>query len=537
MTTGAERRTREPRIAVRETDEYVEHQEDAPPPDPPSPWVRSVFQPAAVGVLVACVAWSVARVIDVFTQLSHVTLFWLVPAAMALVGFTTQRIVQRRFHSGSDSLRFRIVELGVMFLAVKVAGLLGDTVPEVLAAARAWSLSPLTFFDATTMIAFLLGAIAWLMAGLTARDLDALVDPMMYLGETEPTTRLVKRYFAGGAILLICTAISRVDLGTLIEMENARIRTPILSVLLYFFLGVVMLGQIQFSRLSGLWRREKVTVVENLSAHWIRYTLAFIALAALIAFVLPTGYTVSILDLVATLIYVISYAALILYTLVLWPFAMLLALVSGKKPTVETPSASNVPFAPPPLSASDASGGAWWAVVRSIVFWVVLLSVVFYLVRSYLRDRPELGHSLRRFAPWRWLAEAWRTIGRWFLGWGRTLGEAVPALVRRVLRPRARTRNLRRARGRSLREQLRYAYLVTLDRAGEEGVPRRQTETPYEYSHKLDRQLAEGSEALEALTQAFVEARYSTHPVTAEDVATQEANAEKVRRGLRPDNG
>ncbi len=85
--------------------------------------MRGVFQPAAVGVLIACVAWSIAHVIDVVTQLTDVTLFWLVPVAMALVGFTTQRMVQRRFHGSADGLRFRIVELGVMFLAVKVAGL------------------------------------------------------------------------------------------------------------------------------------------------------------------------------------------------------------------------------------------------------------------------------------------------------------------------------------------------------------------------------------------------------------------------------
>ena len=40
------------------------------------------------------------------------------------------------------------------------------------------------------------------MATLTARDLDALVDPTMYVGETEAATRLVRRYFTGGAVLL-----------------------------------------------------------------------------------------------------------------------------------------------------------------------------------------------------------------------------------------------------------------------------------------------------------------------------------------------
>ncbi len=416
--------------------------------------------------------------------------------------------------------------------------LLGDTLPEVVAAARAWSLSPLTFFDASTLIAFLLGAAAWLMAGLTARDLDALIDPTMYLGETEPTARLVRRYFAGGAVLLICTAFSRVDLGALIEMENARIRNPILNVLLYFFLGLVMLGQIQFSRLSGLWRREKVTVggkperpLDTLYAclYRTRGLHRIYPAHGVYGGHLGPGRYVGIRDQLRR--DRSSTHSFFGHLRCCWRS------FRARNRLLEAPSTSEVPFAPPPPPVADMSGGAWWAVVRSIVFWAVLLTVVFYLVRSYLRDRSELRTVP---AAVRTMAVARRRRGTPSAD-GCRPGDApsvrqVPALVRRVLSPRERTRKLRRTRGRSLREQLRYTYLVTLDRAAQQGIPRRQTETPYEYGRKLGPHLAEGNEALEALTRAFIEARYSTHPITAEDVAAQQANAERVRRGLRPED-
>ncbi len=409
-----------------------------------------------------------------------------------------------------------------------------DTPGELLAHVRGWSADPLTFFDATTLTAFALGAAAWWIAGLTARDLDGISDPSAFIGEIEPTARLITRYAYGGALLLVVTASTHVRPDEFIRFEHQRVRSPIPALLTYFLLGLLMLGQIQYARLSSFWRRERVTVAENLAGRWLRYMLVFVALAALIAFVLPTGYTVGILDLIATLMYIVSYIALLLYgllMLLLWPLLMLFSLLLGRDPPMEPPAPIESPLAPPP-ALGGGGGGAWWIVARSILFWVVLLAAVVFLARSYLRDRPNLFRGLRRLHPWRWLGSVWQAIRRRLRGWGHAVAAAAPSVVRRIFRARPGSRAQQRRRARDLREQLRRYYLETLDVAESHGLMRRQTETPYEVHRRLREHVAEAGPALTKLTEGFVLARYSTHSVTPEDVAAQRAYAAQVQEAL-----
>lgn len=534
MSNRYDRGRGQQKIVVPEIDDWRTRREEEPEPEETgSPWIRGVVQPAIVAILVGCVAWSVAELVADLTTATTGTLFWVVPVIMAAVGFRTQRIVQKRFLASSDSMRFRIIELLALFLVVKWASYFDNTPGEILAAIRGWGAEPLSFFDGETMIAYLLGVLGWLVAGATARDLDAVKDPTMYLGEQGPHSRLASRYFAGAAALLVFSALSRVNLRSVIEGANPRIEMPIVNALIYFLLGMVMLGQIQFARLAGIWAREKVKVTQSLGATWLRFSLLFLALVALVAFLLPTNYTLGLLDLVALLLMVISYIATLLYLLLLWPIVALLSLLMGRPQTAPMPSAPLPEFTPEVLPAAT-NGNPLWAILRSVLFWAVLLGVMIYVVRSYFRDRPALLASVRRFAPWRWLETALDAVWRWITGLGRKVGEAVPALVQRLrsLRRSVATARRERSRGPDPREQVLYHYLTTLDRAREEGIPRRETETPREYRSKLDHRVPETEPAMGELTEAFIEARYSTHPVTPEDVAEQEAHAASVRRAL-----
>lgn len=517
---------------VHETDQYLEQVAPNDAPEPSDPWVRKVFQPTVVAILVACIAWPVA---DFTAQMSSwsPTLFWLAPVAMAVVGFTTQRTLQKRLVSGVDSSKARLIELGILFLVIKLLSMLNNTLPEVVATARAWTQNPWSFFDAQTLLAFGIGLLAWAGAALTARDLDALADPTMYLGETVPKKRLASRYFLGGAMLLVFAGLSRVNLMSVLELDNPRLTRPVISALIYFLLGMVMLSQIQFARLAGLWHREKVTIAENLNARWVRYSLLFLALAALIAFVLPTGYTVGLLDLVAMLFFLVSYLATFLYLLILWPFALLFSLLMGRPMQMEAPSMERPPFIPETPPPADDSNPAW-AILRSIIFWVVLLATAIYLVRSYVRDRPELLRTLRGFAPVRWLSQLWQAVRRWLRKAGRRVQQGVPALIQRLRRRGVgNAEDQRRAGGSGLREKIFYHYLATLDRARERGFPRREAETPYEYRRTLKTHIPEGEAALTDLTETFVEARYADHEITPETLAQQQADAAAVQRALR----
>lgn len=531
-----------PRAVVRETDTYLGRNDEEKAPEPPNKLIRRLFQPAAVTILVACVTWSVSHTIAPILAaesqgtLSGVPLLWGTSIIMTLIGFYTQRAVRRQFLSRSDAVRAQIIELALLFFVVKLVHHLDETIPELLLIIQEWMQSPLSFFDAESIAAYVIGVSGWLAAGFTARDLDDLTN-LIGAGlapgseEDDPRYRIVSRFFAGAVVLLFCTAMNRVSMAQFLLMSNERIRAPIANVLLYFLCGVLLLGQVHWLRMTTLWQQQKVSIAEGLGTTWLRYALLFIGLAALVAFVLPTGYTIGILDLVSLAGLVIAYVLTLLYLLLLWPFVALLSLFMHGGKGVTLPDLPPPTFAPSTEIA--AAGGNWWAIVRSVLFWVTLLVVVIYLVRSYIRDHPGLIQRLGQITPIRWLTQAWRGFWRWLHRLRGLIPTAMPKLLWRR-RGRARKRaDTRRVRRLGAREQILRAYTATLERAREVGMGRRSIQTPYEYRGALLPRLEEEQDAMDSLTEAFVAARYSTRNFAPEEAQAQEANARRVQQSLR----
>jgi hypothetical protein len=108
---------------------------------------------------------------------------------------------------------------------------------------------------------------------------------------------------------------------------------------------------------------------------------------------LPTGYTVSLLDAVATIIQFLGHIGTLLFTLLTLPFAWLFSLLSNLFGTERPlPQAKLWPPQISPREPVVPGGGAldWFKILRSLLFWAVALGMLFCVIRSYLRDRPEL---------------------------------------------------------------------------------------------------------------------------------------------------
>ncbi len=70
-------------------------------------------------------------------------------------------------------------------------------------------------------------------------------------------------------------------------------------------------------------------------------------------------------------------------------------------------------------------------------------------------------------------------------------------------------------------------------RGGETGLTRNASQTPYEYSQLLEAKMLEANEDLGAMTDAFVEARYSRHEITNQQASLVQRYWERVKRALR----
>jgi hypothetical protein len=500
-------------------------------------WLEKLFRPLVVGVMIGCIALSIVELVRPFVTGWNGTFFFVSCVLAALEAHYSYRVVQAKSLYLTDAWKFRVIELVTFFILIRIGSYIGDPWADVLADVRAWPDQPERILDLETALAFVLVFFAWFSSTETARDLERLDEASgLHRNARPPMEGLTTRFFWGGAVLLIFAGLARIGLSQLLNLRRPSVPGLVLNALVYFVLGLVMLGQGRFVLLRKGWREQNTSVAGNLAGRWVRYSLVFIGLAALLAFLLPTGYTVGLLDLLAMIVAfvaeIVTFVWLVLMFLISLPFWLIASLF--KRP--ERP-ASRPPLPPVDFSRYGARTRMPfnWEMLRSLLFWIVVLGVVGYVLRGYLRDHPELLEALKRFAPFRvvynlWIA-LWRRLGMWVVS-------VRARLPRRSSSKRKRRSPARRGRrfwpgARSLRERVLYYYLSILRRAKSEGFPRRPSQTPYEYNDVLGRNLSETREELDLVTQAFVEARYSLRQVEPERASRVRVGWQRVMDALR----
>ena len=503
-------------------------------------WVENLFRPLAVGIMAGCIALSLANLIHLFLPTRNGVLLVVGCVLAALEAQYSYRIIKTREIRSGDITTFRVVELATIFILLKIGSYLGDRWIDVLADIRAWPYNPIAIlFDAETVVAFTLALLSWLTSTLTARDLNQIGQPPERIPNyISPREHLANRFFWGGIVLLIIAGIVRLGAADLLNLNRPSAPGIVLNVLVYFLLGLAMLGQAHFTRLYRLWQSQKIQVTEELAGRWARYSLIFIGLAAAVAFLLPTGYTFGLLEIAATIISAIGYIFMLIGILLSFLLALLMIPLSWL--FSNTPTTSEIPplrFPPPEVSSAAAAGGApdWWEILRSLLFWVAALGMVTYIIRSYLHDHPELLAALTSLKPIRFLRRLLAALWRRLTGLADAVGERLPrGLLQRARREPSKTPSrFFRLGALSPRERILYYYLSILRRAGRLGLPRRRTQTPHEYDDTLGPHIDPAQREMSQLTQAFVKARYSRHTFDREQDKQTRARWQRVKAALR----
>jgi hypothetical protein len=509
-----------------------------------NPWLENVFYPVAIGGMVGCVAWSLAKLVDAYVFIWNPVFLTACCVLVAWEAVYSYRLFHTRLILRLNVWRFRGAELLAIFILIRIGSYLGDSWSEVLADVRSWPQDPAAIIGIRTILAFPLALFFWSAATQTMHDLDRLGErPVPGRWYVPPTESLFGRFFWGGAVLLITAGLTRVAISEFVKLDRPAVPGLVLNALLYFLLGLVTLGQIHLARLRKRWQTEEIQVASGLARRWTRYSLAFIGLAVILAFLLPTGYTVGLLDAVRFAIGVLVQVFLVLYTVITFPFQLLLWLLSmllgepQPAPEFERPQ-----FEPPPQApAANGSGPDWIALVRTLLFWAFILGGMFYVIRSYLRDRPGLQRALAGFRPIRTLRQAAAALWRWLrvrLGRLRqTISEHLPRRwpgeLSRGAASAARRLSVFRLGALSPRERVLYYYLSILRRADKLGFSRRRDQTPYEYDAMMEPHLTEAQQEMRSLTGAFVEARYSRHEFDPDQDRQVRARWKRVRAALQ----
>ncbi len=504
-------------------------------------WVENLFRPLVIGLMFGCIALSLVELVHLLFPAWNGTYLVAGCVLASVEANYSYRLIRARALRGVDLLRFRVIELVLFLILLRIGAYLGDNWADVLADIQTWPHYLSKIVDLETTAAFVLAFLSWHVSTQTVRDLERLDDPpAFHRYYVPPADSLASRFFWGGTVLLIAAGLTRIGIAQLLNLSHPPVPGLVLNVLVYFLLGLVMLGQVRFATLHKRWQSQGIKVANDLPRRWVRYSLALIGLAAFLAFLLPTGYTMGLLDTVgwtlSTILGIIWYIATLLVLLLTLPLTWLLWLLSkllGEPAPVPQGrfSAPDLLQPPPGRVAPD-----WLEIMRSLLFWTVALGIVFYVVRSYLRDHPEVRESLLTLGLIRalhrlWMA-LWQRLGKWIQSASERIPRGFLSLRPARRRPSQEPFRFFRLGALSPREQIRYYYLSILRRASQHGFPRRPAQTPDEYRTTLEPALPEAKEEMNLLTQAFVEVRYSRHEVESGQARRVQVSWRKVKATL-----
>jgi len=473
---------------------------------------------------------------------------------VSLESIYTERLLSLPDQHIEETARLRIAEAVTILVILRLASSLAYGWSSFVADLRLWTEEPWRLLDLSFLLSGALLAGMWVTARKLGRSLLALeVDPLeRAVSPTDPaydllssmpsrgrpdrsgnSQRVTRIFLGGGAVMLVITGIAHINLAEMSVVPTANVRWLGVNLLGYFALGLALISEMRYATLVATWEVQKIPVLGRLGRRWVMWLGISLGLVAIVAAVLPRGYSVSLLkavtQVVQWVIYVGAYVIISALLMVGYVFQLILSLFKGEP--AQAPPAR--PEIEPPLPVGDVGGSpaAWMQLVRSIVFWVIVVGGAAYALFSFVQDRWGLFAGFR---PGDMLHKLWA----WLRGLWKRAGVAVHELRERAAQRRAKrqvsaARRRRRRRGAlTPRERVQQLYVMVLEAAAEHGIARSPSMTPAEYLPCLAPHVLEAESDLIELTHAFEHARYSLRDVLPSDVERVGACCRAVEHAL-----
>jgi len=256
---------------------------------------------------------------------------------------------------------------------------------------------------------------------------------------------------------------------------------------------------------------------------------------ALFTFLMPTQYSLGLFETLRYLLNLLAILSQVLLFLLVLPFT-LCAQIFRQAPTTDqtTPAPTQPPFTP---GVAPGQPAAWWQLVQSILFWGGLVSIVGFALYQYIRLNSSLWARMMAVPFFRWVIEALGSIWSLIRGFNREIVQFIERQIQQLQTSnliKEMTREMQSGRHRQLnpRERIMALYLNLIKVGGSHGLHRRDSQTPYQYSQEITQTLPEVSPEMVDLTEAFVEARYSDHPVQEERLNPLQLEWERIKDAI-----
>ncbi|MCP5094263.1 MAG: DUF4129 domain-containing protein [Chloroflexi bacterium] len=527
-------------------------------------WSRRVVQPILIALFVSSLLAGVVIILSNFMAAREWVYLPFLGFVVALESVYTVLWLEHPNQRITDNVAYHAAEIVVIFLVTRLfTWFIAGNFPDITQF-EAFLRSPLLLFtDQLFWFALFLNVLVWgralslsLVFSRLAIDVGEatyfLVPKNKRLEDQRPfllnrigiVGDFFRQWVAGGIVLAILATASTIDLPAFSISESifsiARLGMPtemLLTLLIYFVSGLLLLSQGRLAAANARWLRDGVTKSAKVERAWHRYSSRLLLIIAFVAALLPIGSTNAIGRILEAFISVLFSIATFLYLSLLGLFALFLPSQEPLEQTPITPQpmptlAPSFPPAPeqPPNEVAK--------MIYSSAFWTIAIVIGVVAILFFLRERGVRINTTQ-------LKTAWAQLKAWFKQAWQGITVQVTEL-RQSVQDRLRVerkedggeggkRPFRFIRVNALppREQIRYFYLSIVRRATEKGIERRQNETPLEYAQDLKEEFPDAELDVEALTDAFLKARYSPQPIVKDDVSPIKKRFKQIRSNIR----
>lgn len=415
------------------------------------------------------------------------------------------------------------------------------------------------FFTPEFVITLILAFVMWVLPAQFLELLDEIgLDMKIALQDDQAPIqsdvvpahqRMAGLVFTTGVVLVILTAMTRLNLRNILDntagmpsVELSRFSGAEAGALLYFVFGLALLSLSRLMSLQTHWNRLHIPVSSaNLPRQWAMYSLFFLLALALVVSLLPAGGSLGLISVVGTLLRFLAGVFLFLAQLLIGLLLMLVSLpflLFGQPPPFMPGSAPPVAPTLPTQPISPPTNNEFFELLRSIVLWGALIVIIVYAFVRFVRQHDQILATLRRARVANWLRLAWQWLYHKVNQAGGSVVSAIKdgwqGIVSRLDGKRILSRQgWISVRALDPRRRVYFFYLAMIRRAGEHGVTRERSQTPFEYAAQLEKEIPSANQEIDSLTEAFVHARYSRREIDLKEANMVKAAWDRIRRALQ----
>ena len=496
------------------------------------------FNHVLIAGLAACVS---ATALDLFGQFQRgadegyiIPLCFLAGALAA----TITRLVRPHDALTPSWFSQRLPELIGLAIITRLAGLIWHLGGDFRAESELFTRDLAEWLVGAGFIwAYLAVVIGWFISATLAGRFAALEPDERLIQLEQEGSVQIDRTFTRDQIVsaVLGLAMTVVVFTTLVRVITGGAVGGVWRIVLCFALVLGLLSQSRLALLRLIWARERVEARPGLSRRWAALTALFLGALAVLVLPLSTGYARDLLRFLNLAISVAMYALSVLAWLLIGAVAGLVAALMS----LFSPGSAPIAAGPPPAfqNREIVDVAATPLDLRPLFFALLGIGALYFAGRRIWTYRREIAAWLSRARLGARLVEA----ARWVAAWLRGAQTTIKAALENARRGPVQTDRLPhlspglRSAGRlSPRERVLFFYRALLRRAAEGGLPRSPGQTPAEFAARIRPGIEpEAVPPVEALTDAYLTARYSRREVGVDDAAQARTWWERARDALR----